>query len=230
MKKYIVAGVLTLLSISSFAQKKVGTLSLTPRIGVSIANMTNMEMGFDSEYSITDSRYKAGFTGGIEAEYQFHPMVSASLGTFYGMQGCLYPDQETGTDTNRTGWSDFKVDAQYIHAPLLAHVYVTPRLALKAGVDVAFLLTAKAKGETTPITVDENGAKTYGTTEIMDMDLKDSFRSVCVSIPVGVSYEYMNVVLDARYHIPVTDAMKKPYSGGKHQYWTFTLGYKFRVL
>lgn len=230
MKKYIVAGVLTLLSVSSFAHTKAGTLSLTPRIGVSIANMTNMEIGFDNAYSITGSRYKTGFTGGVEAEYQFHPMISASLGVFYGMQGCLYPDQETGTDTNRTGWSNFKIDAQYIHAPLLAHVYVTPSLSLKAGIDVSFLLTARAKGETTPITVDKNGAKTYGTTEVTNMALTGSFRPICVSIPIGVSYEYMNVVLDARYHIPVTDAMKRPYSGEKHQYWTFTFGYKFTVL
>ena len=45
-------------------------------------------------------------------------------------------------------------------------------------------------------------------TEDVKMDQKSVMRSMDVSIPVGLSYEYLNVVLDARYHFSLTDIYK----------------------
>ena len=33
------------------------------------------------------------------------------------------------------------------------------------------------------------------------MDVKDGLRKFSLSIPIGISYEYENVVLDARYNV-----------------------------
>lgn len=230
MKKYVVASVLLIFSLSFFAQNEVGTFTLTPRVGVSIANLSNMEMGFDGSGVIVNPRYKTGLAGGVEAEYQFHRLFSASVGAFYGMQGCRYPDQETDGIVERTGLRNYKMDAQYIHTPLLVHACIAKGLAVKAGIDMSFLLAAKVKGESTVITVGEDGSKRYNETEVINQNWKNTFRSVNVSIPVGVSYEYMNVVLDARYHIPLTNVFKESILNEKHQYWTFTLGYKFTIL
>ena len=48
-----------------------------------------------------------------------------------------------------------------------------------------------------------------------------------MSIPVGASYEYKNVVLDARYNIGVTKAFKE--GDAKQSAFVVTLGYKFKL-
>jgi hypothetical protein len=41
---------------------------------------------------------------------------------------------------------------------------------------------------------------------------------------MGLSYEYANVVLDARYNLGLTKAFKE--GDSKHSYFTITLGYR----
>ena len=55
----------------------------------------------------------------------------------------------------------------------------------------------------------------------------DSAESFDFSIPVGLSYEFNNVVLDARYNFGVTSVA----DGGdaKNSVFQFTLGYKFAL-
>lgn len=53
-------------------------------------------------------------------------------------------------------------------------------------------------------------------------------KNVAFSIPLGVSYEYENVVVDARYNIGLTqisnlEGVKSP----KSQVIEFTVGYRF---
>ena len=51
-----------------------------------------------------------------------------------------------------------------------------------------------------------------------------------VSIPVGISYEYLNVVLDARYHFGLTKLYKdESWPTEKNKVFTFTVGYKFNL-
>lgn len=52
-------------------------------------------------------------------------------------------------------------------------------------------------------------------------------KKVNVSIPVGLSYEYMNVILDARYHIGLTKVNKADAGDSKNKVFTFTVGYRF---
>jgi len=47
------------------------------------------------------------------------------------------------------------------------------------------------------------------------------------SIPVGLSYEYKNFVLDGRYNFGVTNLAKDVTS--KNSVFQFTLGYKFDI-
>ena len=57
------------------------------------------------------------------------------------------------------------------------------------------------------------------------MDLKDEAKSVMFALPVGVSYEYEQVVLDARYHFPLTKAMET--IDTRNRLFTLTVGYRF---
>lgn len=52
-------------------------------------------------------------------------------------------------------------------------------------------------------------------------------KKVDFAIPVGISYEYMNVILDARYNIGLT----KVYDNidGKNSVFTFSAGYRFSL-
>ena len=52
----------------------------------------------------------------------------------------------------------------------------------------------------------------------------DDVKGFALSIPVGLSYEFSNVVLDARYNLGLTKAIKD--ADSKHSYFTITLGYR----
>ena len=84
------------------------------------------------------------------------------------------------------GCKDKDVDANfnldYINVPVLANVYVAPGLALKAGPQIGFLTRAK----------------------LDDVDMKDVCNTIDFSIPVGVSYEISDFVIDFRYNIGIT--------------------------
>ena len=55
-------------------------------------------------------------------------------------------------------------------------------------------------------------------------NVKSAYKKVALSIPIGISYEYMNVVLDARYNVELTKANE---FGSKDRTFLFTVGYKF---
>ena len=74
MKKTILSVVAFALSLSAMAQHpEVGTFSIIPRIGVSIANLGNDAIvAYTSDRENTfSSRYRTGFAGGVDLDYQF---------------------------------------------------------------------------------------------------------------------------------------------------------------
>ena len=81
---------------------------------------------------------------------------------------------------------DDAYNLDYINVPVLANVYVAPGLALKAGPQIGFLTRAK----------------------LDDVDMKDVCNTIDFSIPVGVSYEISDFVIDFRYNIGITSVSK----------------------
>ena len=55
----------------------------------------------------------------------------------------------------------------------------------------------------------------------------DAAKDFAFAIPVGVSYEYESFVVDARYNIGVTKALKD--ADSRHSVFSITLGYKFAL-
>lgn len=145
---------------------------------------------------------RIGLAAGVEAEYQATDIFSISAGVIYSMQGNKY--EEKGITSTR------KLD--YINIPILANVYVVKGLAVKLGIQPAFNVSDKVKvsGGSTSITKDNTDAESFD-----------------FSIPVGLSYEYSNVVFDARYNFGVT----KVWDGGDpmNSVFQITLGYKFAL-
>lgn len=105
---------------------------------------------------------------------------------------------------------DIKND--YLAIPVLANFYVGDGFALKVGVQPAFLLSSKFDGE----------------------DKKDHVNSFDFTIPVGLSYEFNNIVLDARYNIGVQNSIKSDkriagFTNLTNGYATITVGYKLKL-
>ena len=102
--------------------------------------------------------------------------------------------------------------------PVLANFYVTKGLALKAGIQPSFLVSAKNK---ISATLDGGSYKETA-------DLKDELNSVDFSIPVGISYTFrMGLVLDLRYHIGCTDLLKDGDYKLTNRVATLTVGWRF---
>lgn len=189
MKKIMLVAALMLSSVATFAQHAVGSFNLQPKVGVSIANVT--------EFKGTDPR--VGVVAGLEGEYQATDIFSVSAGVLYSMQGAKANWDNLIDATNRL---------DYINVPIMANVYVVKGLAVKLGVQPGFNVSNK---------ISANNRAT--------VDNLVKAQSVDVAIPVGVSYEYNNFQLDARYNWGVT----KVYEGSKAKNSVFqiTLGYKF---
>ena len=189
MKKILVVAALMLSSVSTFAHHAVGSFNLQPKVGVSIANLT--------EFKGTDPRI--GVVAGVEGEYQASDILSVSAGVLYSMQGAKGNIGNSNDATNRL---------DYINVPIMANVYVVKGLAVKLGVQPGFNVSNKIKKN-----------------NLNAVDNSIKAQSVDVSIPVGLSYEYSNFQLDARYNWGVSKALK--WSDAKNSVFQITLGYKF---
>ena len=191
MKKIILMAVMALATVSSFAQHAVGTFTIQPKVGLSLANVTK-----------GDGDIRVGAVAGAEFEYQVSDIFSLSAGALYSMQGCK--GEVEGYDAT--------VKLDYLNIPILANVYVAKGLAVKLGIQPGFNVTSKAS-------VEKGGTKV--TTELDDVE------SVDFSIPVGLSYEINNFVIDARYNLGVNKIADE--ADSKNSVFQFTLGYKFAL-
>lgn len=191
MKKLFLMAVMALATVSSFAQHRVGTVTIQPKVGLSLANVTK-----------GDGDIRVGAVAGAEFEYQVSDIFSLSAGALYSMQGCK--GEVEGYDAT--------VKLDYLNIPILANVYVAKGLAVKLGIQPGFNVTSKAS-------VEKSGTKV--TTDL------DGIESVDFSIPVGLSYEINNFVIDARYNLGVSKIMDG--SDLKNSVFQFTLGYKFAL-
>ena len=205
------------------SQPKRGTFSFTPQVGVTWAKQTKV------------AACKAGFTGGLEVAYQATTDWAFSLGLFYTQAGSKYKDfeekifaegQQRPALVTGHAFTNQHHTFGYITVPVMAHYYVAQGFAVKAGVELGLLTTAKREWDQTEFTVNnETNVTTYGKPQSCEMDLKDEAKSVMLALPVGVSYEYEQVVLDARYHFPLTKAMET--IDTRNRLFTLTVGYRF---
>lgn len=199
MKKIILLAAITLASVGAYAQHAVGTVTLQPKVGLNVANVTEEK----------DSKTRLGLAAGLEVEYQLSDIVSLSAGAIYSQQG-YKKDGIKGRDDYET---TSKLD--YINVPILANVYVTKGLAVKLGLQPGFNITSKYNQK---VTILGNVVETT-------RDMKA--QSVDFSIPVGLSYEFANVQLDARYNWGISKVLKN--KEDKNSVFQITLGYKFAL-
>lgn len=205
MKRFLILASVMMLSAGAFAQQDAGTVTVQPKVGMNVANYASSE----------DSDPRVGLAVGAEFEYQISKMLGVSAGVMYSMQGAK-STQRTTIPYAPSVKATLTAKTDYINIPILANVYVFKGLALKVGVQPGFNVSSR-------YVISSQGVDLSGSLSDIDVDVK----AFDFAIPVGISYEYKNIVLDARYNIGVTKIVENDDS--KNRVFQLTLGYKFKL-
>ena len=213
MKRFFTSLVLATCALIGYAQQPTGTFSVKPFVGAT----------FTKQQPITNDKVdmKAGIVAGAELEYQILEKASVAGGVQFLTRGSRAKQtSDDGSYTVRKSLS-----AESISIPLTFNYYVIPNLAIKAGVE------CNIPTRTQMIYKNDEGNTPY--------DLTSKFTHFLVALPIGVSYEYNNFVLDARYSLPLTKITEGRYMSldtagefplnGKYHTFQITLGYKFKI-
>lgn len=225
MKRIITLAFLSAISLASFAQSKAGTWSVIPHVGVSIASLTHQSGGIevgDNQSQELKPQARPGFTSGVDVLYQASDIVGLSVGLSYVQAGCKYKD----IDGNGVTWHDHYDRMDYLSVPLVAHSYIAPGLSINVGVAPSFLIYGKYHAGMLSYDLDADGHRTNVQEGVIDIDTKKGLRKFTLSIPVGISYEYENVVLDARYNVGMLNVYKHGLTA-RNKVFEVSVGYKF---
>ena len=126
--------------------------------------------------------------------------------------------------------SHYRLLTERIDMPLMVGLHVLPGLTLKAGVQPSFLVSATMNYHLTGYYIDLGKQDEQGQNPKMPLDEEETmgFKShmcdVDFGIPIGASYEWRNIVVDASYNFSLRRVSK-----GQHahrRYLMLTLGYR----
>ncbi len=214
MKKLLLLVALMAVTVSAQAQHEQGDITIQPRVGFTISNITDGD------------KSKLNLAYGVDFERFFTDQFSLSLGLMFTNQGCKYdiiyyePTNLGGSSSNGSSSNTTKLNIYYGSLPIMANFYVLPGLALKAGVQPAFRVKAKI----------ENGDTKLDLDNMIDMLFAgegNKLNTFDLSIPVGLSYEIIGITADVRYNFGLTKLISNTDKGIYNRVFTVTLGYKF---
>lgn len=214
--------------VGTIAQPQPGTFSIIPKLGVTITKLSGDDLLVADGFSLSP-KYLPGMMAGVDMEYQLTNALAVSAGAFYSQQGDKYDDYTEAHDITTKKWSetrDIKNKIDYVNVPVMLSIYGARNLAFKVGAQFGFNIRAKTEMTTASFVRGEDGnASTEDVTKLKgDIDVK----KFDFSIPIGISYEYMNVILDARYNIGLTKVYKH-LDTGKNCVFSFSAGYRFQL-
>lgn len=215
------------------AQRVAGDWAVIPRVGVSLSKFTNDDFltGANNGAERISSSYKEGFSVGADVEYLLHERVGISAGLYYMGMGSRYKDFQQEDEHSGTGYSNNRTTMGFLQLPVLANLYVGEGLALKVGVQVGRQLHSKTRTDEQEWTRDEDGHREYGDVVSHETTYDDAAKQkFYCGIPVGIAYEYENVILEARYIYSLTHPFKTAeYDRSHHSTFLFTVGYRFDI-
>jgi len=260
MKKILFSLLLLCSSIVLIAQPRVGSISVMPKVGMTLSEPTGgftyinffsharTEPGIVTGNNSNISTYatataalqrKSGFTLGAEFQYQ----VASGFALVSGLN---FAQLRSSVDLDACSSSDFTFHkitnkSNYLQIPFLVKGYLYKGLALQVGLQFDWHLKSKVemsydfygvplKSDNAFVSV--NNKEYYVFVSQSHMDNIEKFGA---SIPMGVSYEYRNLELSAMYNISATRSSKAgdEYSSSydmRNSTFLFTLGYRFSFL
>jgi len=209
MKKLFTIAAMLLTIFTANAQSNscqdVKTFSVKPYIGLSAGYLE----------TTAKQKTRIGINAGVEGQYQFSKLFALSVAAAYSQQGGKMED--LNIDLGERVTYNNKLD--FINVPIMANFYVCKGLALKIGVQGGFLINSNVE-----VTENASGKSVPG-------NYQDHLNKFVLSIPVGISYEYKNVVIDARFNMNKhgmfkrCDDLKLPAAGNAVA--QLTVGYRF---
>lgn len=211
------------------AQPKWGTWSVVPHVGVSFANLT--KDAINVPYNGTShSQTRIGFSGGADVYYQLTDKLALSGGVAYTQAGCNFKDIPADLNAKHgTVFHNAYFNLGYVDVPLLAHIYISKDLALSIGCQPSFLTKATSHTEMQDYETDGKGGIKYDKNEVSEGDVKHWYKKTAFAIPVGISYEYENVMLTARYNFGLSNVYGHDLGDSKNRIITVSVGYKFNL-
>lgn len=151
-----------------------------------------------------DTEARVGLVAGAEFEYYLSSAVGLSAGAFYAQQGAELKDYNV----------TFKLD--YLNVPIVFNFYLWKGLAIKAGLQPGFKMSSDVEG-----TFRGNTAT---------VDIKEYVNDFDLAVPVGISYDFGRLVLDARYTFGMKQIFKDAADlDSKNLTFQLGLGYKFSL-
>lgn len=203
MKKTLILLAMLTASIAVKAQYEEGDILIQPRVGITISNITDGD------------KSKINVTYGVEFERFFTDQFSLAAGVLFTNQGCKYEIFDADNSNK-----DTKLNLYYGALPITANYYVLPGLALKAGIQPAFRVKANMMYGDEKMDFDKMMAMLYPGNDV-------KMNTFDFSIPVGFSYEFNRITLDARYNFGLTKLISGSDDAIHNKVFAITLGYKF---
>ena len=226
MKKNFLTACFSAAVLVASAQSRPGTFSLTPKVGVAIAKITKSDLIYEGRHAM-EPKYRGDFARGIEGAYQHSDLLSLTLGA-YRVGDTEILQSQTDARAVYSVYRNAYNRLDYILMPVMVNLYVAKGFALKGGLQAGFLVNAKTEMKISEVTYDKStGVGTYTDPLTQKNTSRLGYRQFDLSMPLGLSYEYMNVVLDARYNLSLLKMSTT--SGAKNASFTFTVGYKFAL-
>ncbi len=198
MKKLLMAVVALMTTLSVNAQS-AGDMFIKPMVGGTLSTITKAD----------DAKMRLGLVGGAEFGYHINDPFYVTGGLLVAMQGTNYKDDTYQKDMSNT--------ATYLNIPILANYNIIPGLAIKAGIQAGIPISSKTTGT----------INLMGTWEDFEHTGTSDMTKPYFSIPVGLSYEISDFVIDARYHFGLSKVMKE--SDNKFSVIMLTVGYKIHL-
>ena len=186
-----------MVTMSVSAQHREGDNTIQPRVGISMSTLTNWD----------GAKMKVNLAYGVEFEHFFTEDFSAAAGLLFTNQGAKFEGEN-------------QMKLYYAAFPITANYYVLPGLAVKAGVQPAYRVKAQLKDGDMTVDFDR-----YIETVFNDDDF--NMPKFELEIPVGLSYEYNGITLDARYNFGLTKLITGIDDAIYQRVIVVTLGYKF---
>lgn len=208
----IMAAIMALMTPGAMAQNEPGHWTLTPRVGLNLARLTNPDI-YIAETMNEEIEYenRAGLLVGAEAEYQLNRIVALSGGLFFSGQGARMKDNSHFRDT--------KVALSYVNVPLTAKFYFATGLAFRTGLQLGFAAKRHVEGEEH---ADNGQWERYAADDTW-------YRTFDLSLPLGLQFNVGNIQLDATYNLGLTDITKPTMIKMHNRVLQLTLGYRFEL-
>lgn len=180
------------IALVAFSTVNAQDFSFGAKAGLNVSNIRVSEGdGLDSRISF--------HVGGL-AEIKFSDKLALQPELLFSSQGAKMEEKRTVGSASAS--SDITTKLNYLNLPIMAKYFIMDGLAVEAGPQIGFLLSAKRTTE-----ISSTGPISISTGK--DTDIKDQMNTVDFGLNFGASYKLdFGLFFGARYNLGLTNIAK----------------------